>query len=154
MTAVSVVFVYLASVMPSGQLGFVAIASLFTAAAIIEAGIGAGLFVFAGCSILSFLLISNKSIMFLYLLFFGYYPIIKNIAERVKNKVISWIIKLIIFNAALSAIWFFFRSVLFSDLLLNLHLIIIYALGNAAFVLFDIGFSKLMVFYSVRIAKH
>ena len=59
-TALSVVFLNLASVMPTGQLGFAAVTTLCGAGAVIEAGVAGGLGVFAATSVLGLLIIPEK----------------------------------------------------------------------------------------------
>ena len=108
--ALSVAVLYIASVMPTGQLGITAIASLLGISAVIETDIKGGIAVFAATSVLGFLVIPEKSALLLYVLFFGYYPILKSIAEKQKSRVTEWIMKLFTANAALSVIIFLFLT--------------------------------------------
>ena len=72
MAALTVACLYLASAFPTGQVGIVAVASLFTIAAVIEAGIKHAALLYAVCAILSFLMIPLKGVAIIYTLFFGY----------------------------------------------------------------------------------
>ena len=152
MAALTVAFLYLASVFPTGQLGIIAVASLFTIAAVIEAGIKHAVLLFAVCAILAFLLIPLKGVALLYTLFFGYYPIVKSFAERMKKPLYSWILKEIVFLAALSVVWFLFRNLIFTGKVLEINPIIVYLVGIAVFTLYDIGLSKLIGYYIFRIS--
>ena len=153
MSALSIVFLYIDSVFPTGQLGFVAIASLFGIAAVIESGLVSGLIVFVISGILGFLLVPVKSVMFLYVLFFGYYPILKSLIERLRKIVLEWVLKLLVFNAALSVIWLLFRELIFNAEILRFGTAVVYILGNVVFVIFDFGISKLIGFYIMKISK-
>ena len=152
MAALTVVFLYLASVFPTGQLGFVAVASLFTIAVVIEAGIKYAALVYVSCAILAFLIIPLKGAALLYTLFFGYYPIVKSFAERLKKPLWAWIVKEAVFIAALTAVWFLFRTLIFSGRYLELSPLIVYIGGIAVFTLYDIGLSRLIGYYIYKIS--
>jgi hypothetical protein len=151
--ALTVAFQYAARALPTGQLGFLAASSLFTAAAVIEGGYLTGLLVYLGGSALGALFASGTPVIWLYALFFGYYPIVKSLAERVKRgtAILAWAIKLAVFNAAVTAVYYILTFAVFG---LQFHTILIYLAGNAAFALFDIGLSKLIGFYVARISKN
>ncbi len=87
-------------------------------------------------------------------MFFGYYPIIKSLAERVRPVILNWVIKLAVFEAAFSVIWFLFKSLIFDSRYLETHIIVIYLAGTAAFIVFDIGLTRLIGFYIHRISKN
>ena len=152
MAALTVVFLYLASVFPTGQLGFVAVASLFTIAVVIEADVKYAVLVYICCAILAFLLIPLKGAALLYTLFFGYYPIVKSFAERLKSPLWSWVVKEAVFLAALTVVWFLFRSVVFSGKYLELNPLIVYIGGIVVFTLYDIGLSRLIGYYVYRLS--
>ena len=87
MAAFAVVFVYISSVFPTGQLGFAAIASLFVAAAVIENGLISGLLVYVASSAVSLLIVPGKAQVLLYIFFFGYYHIVKSLSERTGSRI-------------------------------------------------------------------
>ena len=153
MTALSVVSVYLGSVFPTGQLGFAAISSLFVIAAVVECGLKGGIFVYIGSAALTLLLVPDKSTALLFALFFGYYPVIKSLAERPKSRVLEWIIKLCLLNAALSVLLFLFKLTIFDYSVINGSTPLIYLLANIVFVLYDIGVSRLIFIYVNKISK-
>lgn len=152
--ALTTVFLYLATVLPTVRVGLVAIASLLTVAAVVETGIVPSILVFTGASLLGLLILPDKVTVLIYALFLGYYPIVKSLAERIKRPVIQWAIKLVAFNAAFAVIWFVFRTLVFSTTLLEANAYLTYLAANLAFVLFDIGLTRLIGFYIVRISKY
>jgi hypothetical protein len=154
LTALSVVFLYLANLIPTIRLGFAAAASLFAVAAVIETGLVSAVFVFVGSSVLGALLLPDKTPIILYVLFFGYYPIIKSLAERIRRVILNWILKVAVFEAAFSASWFLFKNLIFNSKYLNTHIIFVYLAGTAAFIVFDIGLTRLIGFYIQRISKN
>jgi hypothetical protein len=98
--------------------------------------------------------IAGKTAVLQYVMFFGYYPIIKSLAERVRPVILNWVIKLAVFEAAFSVIWFLFKSLIFDSRYLETHIIVIYLAGTAAFIVFDIGLTRLIGFYIHRISKN
>ena len=151
--AFSVVMLYIASVIPSGQIGFIALASLFGISAIIETGIKGGIGVFVATSILALLIIPSKTSVLFYALFFGNYPIIKSLAEQAKSRITEWSIKLIIANAELAVFLLFFKELFFEFISFSQSFIIVFLLFNIVFVVFDFGVSKAIGFYIEKISK-
>ena len=152
MAALTVACLYLASVFPTGQVGIVAVASLFTIAAVIEAGIKHAALLYAVCAILSFLMIPLKGVAIIYTLFFGYYPIVKSFAERMKKPLYSWILKEAVFLAALFVVWFLFRNLIFTGRTLDISPLIIFPACIVVFTLYDIGVTRLIAYYLYRLS--
>ena len=152
-SALAFIVLYITSILPTGQLGFIAAASLFVAAAVIEVGHAAGVYVFAVSSALALLLIPGRAIPLLYISFFGYYPILKSLTERIKSLALQWALKLLVFNASLTLLWFVIKELVFDYSGANIHIALIYLGGSVVFTLFDYGFSKAIWFYTKRISK-
>lgn len=150
-TAFSAAFLYIASVFPSGQLGFLGVASLFGIAAVLEFGLWGGAAVYAGTALIGLLVVPSKSLVALYAIFFGYYPILKALTEKLKSRVLEWAVKLIVFNAALTAAIFALTMTIFDFSLFNNRVYLIYLACNAVFVLFDIGVTRVIAVYLSRI---
>lgn len=154
LSALSFIFLYVSAIVPTAQMGVVAIAGLFPAGAVVSAGLGAGFFCYSVSGLLGLLLIPNKGNALLYLLFLGLWPMLKSLCERLSNRWLEWVCKLAIFNAALSLLWIALRSVLLPFLPVALNSTwLIYLTGNVVFLIYDIGFSKLIAFYVVRIDR-
>lgn len=154
LTALTMVFLYLSSVFPTMQLTFVAAASLFVTAQVIENGIRGGLFVFIGSTLLGFLIVPDKTSMILYLLFFGYYPIVKSLAERNNKPLIRWLIKIAIMSAAMAVILYFFGELIFDLGSFEYGVWVFAALFEITFILYDIGLTQLIGLYMRRIHKN
>ena len=154
LSALAVVTLFIASVWPTGLYGLVAFSSLFVAAAVIEMGVVQGICVYITASLLGILLLPNKSAPLLFALFFGYYPIIKSIIERIGFKMLQWFLKLAVFNVSLTIIWFSFRAALLSFRGEVPQVLIIFLLGSLVFLVFDFGYSKLIRFYTERVSIH
>jgi len=103
---------------------------------------------------LSLLLSPSKSAAILYGAFFGYYPIVKIYAERLKNPVVRWAVKLALFNAAMVFLYFAVRAVfqgswgVFSD-----RPWIMLLLANGLFVLYDLALQQGILYFMRNIAR-
>lgn len=154
LTALSLIFLYLASVLPTGRLGVVALAGLLPAGAVVSAGLPAGAFCYAATGILGLLLSPDKGNALLYLVFFGLYPLAKCLIERSRRLPLEILLKLAFFNVSLTICWFSLRAALLSGLPgLFQQLWALYLLGNAVFLIYDFGFTKLIAFYAARVDK-
>ena len=151
-SALTVISLFFATLWPSGELGLAAFASIFVAAAIIEEGLAAGVSVYICSALLSVLLLSTRAAPLFYALFFGYYPVIKSLAERCKTLPLQWIIKLIAFNAVAALMYLFIRDLFgFGDYTPGLPLICLG--GSVIFAIFDYGFTKVIRLYEYRVHR-
>ena len=154
LTALSLVFLWISVFAPAGRLGLVAVAGVFPAGAVVSAGLGAGFFCYGATGLLGLILLPAKGGAVLYLIFFGLWPMIKSLMERLSSRVLEWAGKLIVFNLILSVCWFGLRSLFLPFLPPALEAgWMVYAAGNVAFIIYDLGFSKLISFYEVRIDR-
>ncbi len=97
--------------------------------------------VYFATSVLSMILLTDKETALTYVIFFGYYPLIKNIIERLP-RVLARIVKTLVFNAAAVSIgfigvWLFGVSgeeyTEFGKFTIPLLLV----LANVAFIMYD-----------------
>lgn len=162
-TALAVIFLYAGTLLPALRVAAVAVASLFIAAAVIEAGLGSAALVYAGSAVLGLLLLPDKGAAYLYILFFGPYPIAKSLSERTRPAAAQWLIKLLFFNIAFTAIWLIIRELIFSAEALaafagfagnTAGTVLIYLVANAALIVYDIGLTRLIGLYITRISRN
>ena len=154
LTGLSLICLYLAFVAPSGKLGVVALAGIFPAGAVISAGLAAGFFCYAATGILGMFLIPSKSVALLYLIFFGLWPMLKSLLEKLPNLIAEWAGKLLVCNIALAVLWFGLKALFLPFLPGALSQTwMVFAAGNLGFVIYDIGFSKLIAFYAARVDR-
>ena len=90
----------------------------------------------------------------LYLLFFGLWPMLKSLLEHLPNRILEWVCKLAAFNLILAVLFFGLREILLPFLppFLSANWMI-FVVGNVAFVIYDVGFSKLIGLYIARIDR-
>ena len=154
LTALSVVTLYLSAVAPAARLGLTAVAGLFPAGAVVSSGLGAGFFCYGATGMLGLLLVPDKGNVVLYLLFLGLWPMLKSLFERLPSRILEWVCKLAAFNGILIIFWFGLRGLLLPFLPPMLDQAwMVFAAGSIAFVIYDVGFSKLIAFYEVRVDR-
>lgn len=152
--ALALVLIYIGSVAPSGNVGIVAVAGLLPSAAVISVGLQAGFLCWAGVSILAFLLIPDKFCVLLFGALFGLYPMIKSLVERLRRRPVEYLLKLVFFNLAFTVIYFAMRAALLASLPEMFSAVwLLYLVGNVVFLMYDYGFSKLIVLYIARIDR-
>ena len=152
LTGLGVAVMYLGSFIEILDLTVAVVASLFCIIAVIEIGSKWAWGIYAATALLSALLLPNKFPAAVYLFFAGFYPIIKEKLEgRIKVRVLSYALKLIIFNIAFAAIAavsiFVLRLPVEGDWLLPA----LFVLGNVTFAVYDLALTRLITMYIVTI---
>ena len=152
LTALGVVLMFITGLIPIGTYALPAIAGVLLIVAVIEIGAKWAWMIYAAVAVLSLLFAADKEAALLFVLFFGYYPVLKSFLERISNKVLSWISKFAVFNVAVVAC--FFLAVNFLQLpedsftVFGIYLPWVFLiLGNAVFLIYDIALSGLVATY-------
>lgn len=153
--ALALILVYLGSIAPTGCWGIVAAAGLLPAAAVISVGLKAGVLCWAGVSILAFLLVPDKFCVLLFGVLFGLYPAVKSLIERLRRRPVEYLLKLAFFNAGFTVVYLAMAAAVVSSLpqALGSSVWLLYLAANAAFLLYDYGFSKLIALYIARVQR-
>ncbi len=152
LAALSLLLLYLATLMPSGRVGLVAVAGLVPAVGVISGGLSCGFLCYGATGLLALLLLPDKGCALLYALFFGLYPMVKYAIERLRKLPWELLLKLCWFNLVLSVLVFGFSTLLFPLLPAVLqHILPVYLVGNVVFLIYDYGFSKLITCYAAGI---
>lgn len=152
-SVMSLAFLYLSSVLPTGRIAAFGIAIFILCIAVAECGIKYGLICSVTVGLLAFILFPDKLILFPYALFFGYYPVLKLCIERINRLVIEWLFKLSAFTTAMLAVYLIMR--LFKLLVpLPTHTFIVYtAVMYLLFALYDNVLTRLIGFYLSKISQ-
>ena len=110
MLALSVIVLYAESLAPTGRLSLYALSSFFVSFIVLESGIRAGWLFYLASSLLSFLIVPDKLGLVPYFLFFGVYGLIKHYCEKIRNRVVEFVLKYVYFNLCLVAAWFLVKE--------------------------------------------
>ncbi len=147
--AVSLGVLLLAPYISTVTVSLVAVASLAVAVMFMECGIKYAVLGYFTVSLLSALLVSDKTVACMYVFFFGHYPIYKGWCESMRHIWAEFLLKLGCFNAALYLCWFIAGVLNVQPSLPDIPFVypLAIVLANAIFLLYDFGFSKLISLY-------
>lgn len=152
MTAALSLVILALSVIPTAEIGLPAMAGALLFPVVVETSRRHALAVYAAVSLLALLLVVSWEAKLLYIAFFGYYPILKSVIERLSSRVVEWMLKLVVFNVSVVAVYaclltlFRLDPAMFSIGGVSLPWVFL-AAGNGIFILYDIGLSRLIAVY-------
>jgi hypothetical protein len=152
MVALGVVILSLGSLIEVLDLTTSAFAAMLVVLIVIEVGGFWPWLVYAATGLLALLLPLKLAAAF-YLLFTGYYPIIKEKIEKLGSRVLQWAIKLAILNAALTLAILAGKYIFTAADTEFDFTWMLYPVGNAAFVLFDVALTRLISLYIFKWRK-
>jgi hypothetical protein len=152
--AMSLLFLYLAAVLPTARFAMYFLSSIFIMGLVLEEEMGLAFLMYVAVSGLAMLLMMPSIVYVLpYVLFFGHYGIGKYYLEmRVKDKVVRYILKLLYYNVALVIIYLIARATVI-DILDVLPIWAVIPIAEAAFVLYDYLFTKVTAYYFNNIRR-
>ncbi len=134
------------------DLSAAALSSFIVIFAVIELRGAYPTLIWAVSSLAALLLLPNKLPAIYFLMFFGWYPIVKNIFEKLPQ-ILSWILKTVSFALAFGIMLYvgeFFIGTDGNASELTVWLVII---GTGVFVIYDIALTKIITAY-MRVWRH
>ncbi|MCM1545073.1 MAG: hypothetical protein NC110_07230 [Ruminococcus sp.] len=164
MVALSVV-IMIPSVFDTFSLAIPAMASAVVLLCVIELNKAWAFGVYVATSLISMLIIPNKESVVMYVVIFGYYPIIKAILESKLPKFAEYILKFLVFNVSAIAAFFLCTKVLgvpFDEFMgitnknsffAKYAVPIILLMANFIFILLDFCFTNVAKLYIYRFQK-
>lgn len=109
---------------------------------------------YVAVSLLCPLITPNIQASVLFIIFMGYYPILKFGLDRMKRKVIAWIIKFAVFNTAMALFFLLFTLVFTSqDMLEGMEsfgkwaVLVLWLAANFFFLLYEYALTQLIDLY-------
>ena len=154
--ALCMVLMLLAGVVQIATIALPALAGMFLMAIVLELCAKWAWLTYAVVSVLSLLFVSDKEAALMFVLFFGYYPVLKATLDRIPRKWLCWGAKLLIFHAAMIANYLLAVTVLMvpqEDFMMfgvSIPLLLL-LLGNVVFVLYDSALFGVVVLYCRRL---
>ncbi|MBQ3416655.1 MAG: hypothetical protein IJH32_02350 [Ruminococcus sp.] len=153
--ALSIVLMFLTSIVPFGTYAFPMISGILLCVIVIEINYPWAFATWFAVSVLSLLILTDKEAALYYAAFFGFYPIIKSFIERLRFKALQYLIKYVIFNVCMIAAFFigiFLLSVpKESFYLFGFYLPWVFLIaGNLFFILYDICVTRLVTIYLIK----
>ena len=155
-TALSVVMLFLGSIF--WVLGYTMplVASLVMIILLDSISQKSALLTFISTSIISFILLNDKECVLLYVLFFGYYPLIRDKLNDIKPKFLSYLLKFVSFNAAMiltQILCVYVFGIPFDDMLGKWGIVVFALCLNLVFIVFDKLYTLLLRLYRIKLKK-
>lgn len=155
-TALSVVMLFLGSIF--WVLGYTMplVASLVMIILLDSISQKSALLTFVSTSVISFILLNDKECVLLYVLFFGYYPLIRDKINEIKPKFLSYLLKFVSFNAAMvltQILCVYVFGIPFDDMLGKWGIVVFALCLNLVFVVFDKLYTLLLRLYRIKLKK-
>ncbi len=128
-----------------------AFAGMFIMLVVIELDCKWAVLSYLSSAVLTFLFAEMESKL-MFIGFFGFYPIVKCIIEKINKPIIEWIIKVIVFNACVITVYkLVAKLVVFSfedmGLFAKYSELILLILANIVFVFYDVAVSRVASLY-------
>lgn len=158
-TALSLVLMIIANFVPFLTYGIPAIAGALTVIIVLDIGKKYAWLVYACVSALSLILCSNElEHVFSYIMFFGFYPIIKAYIERINTKCLCYAVKIALFTVCFGLMYLFVTFVLGIDSdsfgeFGRWGLLVFFASAEVMFVAYDLALTSIIVMYINKYRK-
>lgn len=154
--ALSIVLMMLTGILPIATIAVPAMAGCFLIAVVVEADVKWAMVTYAVVSVLSFILVPDREAALLYILLFGYYPVLFSALGKIKNKVLRYVAKLAILNAAiLLELWLSVNvfGIPMEEMgsLGKYSVLIVVLLFNVVFVIYDYALNGLILMYIAKL---
>jgi len=115
-----------------------------------EVSVGWAWLTYLAVSLLSLMVTFDKEAALMFILFFGYYPILRPRTERIPGRALRWVLRICLFNVFLVLDYWLTVYVLglptFEDTAPLMYAVLIGA-ANIMFVFYDLVLSRLRWFY-------
>lgn len=142
----------LASLIPSFTYLLPAISGIFIWTAADQLGRKWGLLAYGASAALCFILIPEIEADLFYLFFFGYYPIVKELIEKIKPKIPAYVIKLAVFNVSVVIVYQILCQIMNLEEILeglesfgDMAVYVLWGSANIAFVVYDLCLNSLFM---------
>lgn len=151
LTALSLIFLYLASYAPSMKITMFFISGLLIGVSLIEKGIRTAWLVYGASSILSLLVLGNMTIFISYICFFGLYPLIKYYIEKRNGNTLQIVLKILFCNLSLAMVYLIWIKLLSQKIIFPISLILILIFIQPIFLFYDYVFTRVIFYYIDKI---
>lgn len=148
----------ISSLFPYLTYAIAAVAGLFIMVAVIETGEKWAFATYLISAALVLILPADYESKLLFVMFFGYYPIVKALLEKCKNRVVEYIAKFAVFNGAIILSYGVIVRLLSIDTgdmgeFGKYTYLILLVAANIVFPIYDLAVSRVASFYCARIHK-
>ena len=138
--ALCLVMLLLSSVIPNLKLAFLFASSIIIGICLLRYKLASALICYIAASLIAVLFLPNKLIGMAFFVLFGNYPIIKLYIEKTKNIIAECVIKFVVANIYLVAVYIVLRA-LESYTIFDFNAYLLYFAGIALLLFYDLAFS-------------
>ncbi len=156
MSAIVVLCLLFATIMPTGKLSFYVLSSFFVSVIIMEYGTKPGWVFFIITNLLAYIMIPNKIRIIPYTVFFGVYGILKYYIERFNNIVLEYILKYTYFNACLAIAIILLKEIIAKGITINnikFPLWAVIILLEVIFIIYDYVYTLFIQYYRQKLRR-
>ena len=143
-TGMCIALMFATGMIPFSYYALPALAGLVLIAVREENGLSTALIVFVAVSLLSVFVVPIKEAALLFIAFFGYYPILQESFAKIRPGALSWVVRFVIFNAAVAAAYWVIVHVFGITEILEefgnfgkYSVLVLLAFANVFFVIYD-----------------
>lgn len=153
-SAVCLLLMFSSSFLPMLDYTIPTFAGFMMVVMIVEVDKNWALATYCAVSLLSIFVTPNYEATLLFILFMGYYPILKYYLDQKKNRLLVWAIKLAVFNVAIVIFFLAFQYIFTSvDMLEGMEMfgkyavLVLWAAANLFFFIYDYALTQLTDMY-------
>lgn len=151
--ALSLILLYLASVIPTNRLSILGIASCIIPLSIMVTGIKNTIVVYGAVSLLSLFIIPSKLIGIAYILIFGSYGFVKYFVEKLRNIPLEIVLKLLYFNITSAIIVFIYKMLFLKIPNINISIYLLFIIVEVAFIVYDYALTAFISYANKSLLK-
>ncbi len=154
--SLALTLLFLSSLFPFALYAVPAMAGIALLPIGIELGLSVAGVSYAAVALLGLLILPDREVAMLFLSFFGYYPILKlKIDRAIHSRLLLLLIKFVLFNTAMIGcygvlILLFGMTQVASELKNGFGLLLL-AIGNVTFPIYELALRNVLIFYRMRI---
>lgn len=148
-SALCLLLMFMTGLVPFATYALPAVAGAMLIAVVVENGRKTAALVYVSVAILSLFIVPDREAAMMFVVFFGYYPIIKGPLERLRPRAARLLVKLALFNATIVGGFLFVIHVLgMAELMSEMgdfgkySVQILLGAGNVVFLLYDYVLAK------------
>lgn len=118
-SALCLVFMFMSGLFPLLDYAIPTFAGFLMVIMIVETSAAWAFTTYVAVSVLAVLITPNLQCSLLFVMFMGYYPILKYFLDKLKMRPLAWVIKFAVFNAAVLLFYWLFQFVFMTENMLE-----------------------------------
>jgi len=152
--ALCLILMFMTGLIPFATYALPALAGVVLIAVVAEMGWRTAMVVYVAVALLAIGVVPDREAALLFIFFFGYYPIIKGLIEKLRFKVVQLLVKYLLFNAAMVLTYLVVIYVLgIPDILESFgnfgrySALVLLLMGNVVFAVYDFALTNIVIVY-------